>query len=254
MNTLRLGLIVCLCLAALLAACDVETQSSVTVDTDASAANENFRSEERDVGDFSRVRLETLGDLNLTQGDEVSVTLELSPKYEGVIETEVKGDTLVIRSNTRNLTQVKRDVLRYNVTASELEAVELAGSGDVSIGSFSAQDLALALSGSGDIAAQDLEAERLELALGGSGDISVAGSADELTVGLAGSGDVDAQGLRAQEVEVGLAGSGDVGVCASSTLEVDIAGSGDVTYYGEPQRPDISVMGSGEVDAGGDCP
>lgn len=45
-----------------------------------------------------------------------------------------------------------------------------------------------------------------------------------------------------------------VSVCTASELEIDIVGSGDVTYYGNPEGPDISVMGSGEVDAGGACP
>ena len=50
--------------------------------------------------------------------------LEYSPKYEGVIQTDVQGDTLVISSNRRNMTQINRDVLRYDVTMPELEAVE----------------------------------------------------------------------------------------------------------------------------------
>ena len=245
---LSLGFIV------LLAACEVETESEVTVDTGASAEADTLITEAREVADFNRVRLETLGELSITRGDEASVGLEYSPKYEGVITTEVRGDTLIIGDNRNNMSQINRDVLRYSVAMSELEEVELGGSGDVTIGAFEAEDISLALGGSGDMTAEGLEVERLELALSGSGDVRVTGNADELTVGLAGSGDVNAQGLRAEQVEIGLVGSGDVNVCAARELDINIAGSGDVTYYGEPRGPDLSVLGSGEVDAGGECP
>ena len=251
MTNLRTALF--FCLALLLFACDAETESEVSVNTGASASPEDLISEERDVPDFNRVRLETMGDLNLSQGDK-RVVLELSPKYEGVIETEVEGDTLIIRSSRSNMTQINRDVLRYSVTLPELEEVALEGSGDVRIKDFSTEDMTLALGGSGDVTAEGLEVEGLELALGGSGDLRVTGRADTLTLGLAGSGDIGAQGLRANQVEVGVAGSGDVSVCALEFLEVGVAGSGDVTYYGAPERPDVSVMGSGEVSAAGECP
>ena len=249
MKTLMLSL----CLT-LLVACDFRTEAEVTVDTGASASGDNLLTEEREVGGFDRVRLETLGELNITRGDEARVALEFSPKYEGAITTEVRGDTLIIADNRTTMTQINRDVLRYNVTLPGLEEVELDGSGDANVGAFSAGALTLDLSGSGDVTAEGLDVGRLELYLSGSGSINTTGRADALTVNVAGSGKVDARGLRADTVNVTLAGSSGVSVCAVEGLEASLAGSGNVTYYGEPASPDTSVSGSGNVTAGGACP
>ncbi len=241
-----------LCLT-LLTACDFRTEAEITVDTGASASADGFLTEERVVSDFNRVRLETLGELTVTQGDGARVVLTFSPKYEGAITTEVRGDTLVIADNRNAMTKINRDVLRYHVTLPQLEAVELDGSGDVNVGAFNTDALTFNLDGSGNLTAEGLEAGRLELHLDGSGNINTTGRVDTLTVEVAGSGNVDTQGLRADTVNVTLAGSGDVSVCAAEGLEASLAGSGDVTYYGEPANPAVSVQGSGDVTAGGAC-
>ena len=85
------------------------------------------------MSEFKRVRLETIGELNLMQGDSEQVRLELSPKYEDAIQVETLGDTLIISAKRNTMTQINRDVLRYNVTLPQLEAVELTGSGDVGV-------------------------------------------------------------------------------------------------------------------------
>ena len=249
------ALLILFSVTLLLSACEVETETEVKVGGAANTPSAaDLITEVRDVSEFKRVRLETVGELNLMQGDSEQVRLELSPKYEDAIQVEILGDTLVISAKRNTITQINRDVLRYNVTLPQLEAVELAGSGDVTLNSFNAEGLALSLDGSGDISAEGLEVGRLELDLSGSGDVRLAGSADALMVGLEGSGDVDARGLRAQQVEIGLAGSGDVDVCALGSLALNVAGSGDVTYYGEPSLPELNLTGSGEADAGGACP
>ena len=247
-------LVTLLATCLLLSACDVETESEVSVETGASDSAGNLITETRDVGEFNRVRLETIGDLNITQSDETRVELEFSPKYEGAITTEVQGDTLVIGSNRRNITQINRDVLRYNVTLSELEGVAVDGSGDVNVGSFGAEDILFSVDGSGDIVAEDLQVERLELAISGSSDVHFAGRADTFVAGVDGAGEIEARGLRAQEVRLGISGAGEAEVCALSALDVNVSGSGEITYYGAPSAPSVDISGAGEVEAGGDCP
>ena len=210
-----------------------------------------------EVSGFTGVRLETLGSLRVNQGDE-AVVLEFSPKFEGKIRTRVEDGVLIISGPRQiaglgGLQQNRGDVLNYTVTLPELSELALEGSGDVTLGAFETEELAIALGGSGDITAEGLDVGTLELALGGSGDVGVAGQTDSLDLGLAGSGDVDASGLQANSADVGLTGSGDVSVCVSETLEVGLLGSGDVTYYGDAE-PEVGALGSGEAVAGGDCP
>ena len=220
-----------------------------------SALAQDLITQNPEVSGFTGVRLETLGSLRVNQGDE-AVVLEFSPKFEWKIRTRVEDGVLIISGPRRiaglgGLQQNRGDVLNYTVTLPELNELSLEGSGDVTLGAFQTEELAIALGGSGDITAEGLDVGALELALGGSGDVRVAGQTDSLDLGLAGSGDVDASRLQAASADVRLTGSGDVSV--SETLDIGLLGSGDVTYYGTAE-PEAGTVGSGDVVAGGDCP
>ena len=52
--------------------------------------------EEREVGDFENITLESFGELIITQGDEPSLIIEADDNLMQYITTEVKGDTLHI--------------------------------------------------------------------------------------------------------------------------------------------------------------
>ena len=183
-----------------------------------SALAQDLITQNPEVSGFTGVRLETLGSLRVNQGDE-AVVLTFSPKFEGKIRTRIEDGVLIISGPRRiaglgGLQQNRGDVLNYTVTLPELSELSLEGSGDVTLGAFQTEELAIALGSSGDITAEGLDVGALELALGGSGDVSV---------------------------------------CVSETLDIGLLGSGDVTYYGTAES-EAGTVGSGDVVAGGDCP
>lgn len=200
-------------------------------------------SEERDIGDFSRVVLDTSGDLVVSEG-EPALTIHAP---EGVIEnltSEVEGDSLVL-ATTDGVTIGNVEV-RYELTVPRLEQIEVKGSGDVESTVSADGTVQLNIDGSGDVDWSQLAAERVEVRISGSGEVTLTGVATELSVDLGGSGSVDAEQLETKDAVVDLSGSGEVNVSASVRLTVDLSGSGEVSYSGNPST-DVDVSGSGEV-------
>ena len=189
--------------------------------------------ETRNVSGFTSIALAAPIDVELTVGDRDSVVLEGKADRLAMIETTVEGGSLKIRRKkdaaTWNWSWGWNDSneVRARVTARSIEALSIAGSGD--------------------IRAPELRGAALKVNVAGSGDVVIGGGkVADLSVSIAGSGDVKTGKLEAQRVKVSISGSGDATVWASETLSVSVVGSGDVSYYGDPALS-RSVVGSGDI-------
>lgn len=188
--------------------------------------------EPRNVSGFSSIALAAPIRVDLVLGDSDAVVLEGKADRLAMIETTVEGGSLKIRRKkdaaTWNWSWGSNDQeVRARVTARSIDAISIAGSGDVH--------------------APELRGAALKLSVAGSGDVVIGGGkVADLSVSIAGSGDVKTAKLEAQRVKVSISGSGDATVWARETLSVSVAGSGDVSYYGDPALS-RSVVGSGDI-------
>ncbi|MBP6311396.1 MAG: DUF2807 domain-containing protein [Flavobacteriales bacterium] len=138
-----------------------------------------------------------------------------------------------------------------HITIPDLERVELLGPGDIHISEFTnLTSMELDLQGSGDIHFVSFKGlNKLAIALAGSGDIF--GEEAEVTgttrIALTGSGDVLIAG-RTDKVDISVIGSGDVEASdlVANGGEVHVTGSGDVILNSKGTTVS-QVMGSGEV-------
>ena len=117
---------------------------------------------------------------------------------------------------------------------------------EISVPSLAALDL----SGSGTITVSGISAPRLTVTLPGSGDIYASGSVTWLNVSIDGSGDAQLSGLRARNVDAVVSGSGAIFVTATHSLDAKVPGSGAVLYSGNPPQVTTSITGSGAVTPG----
>ena len=201
----------------------------------------------RNLPSFNELNLAISADVYLKQGDEQKVEIQASERLLGLIETEVKGDALIIKW-TRNNVHHSENIKIY-ITMKEVNALRISGSGDITAdGLISTTDLSLKISGSGDIKMSNVKAEKVSAHISGSADISISGgnSLDELDVAISGSGDVKADGIPAKKVSISVSGSGDCKVNAIETLKARLAGSGDIYYKGNALI-DGKVAGSGSI-------
>ena len=160
--------------------------------------------------------------------------------------------------------------VKFKLSLSELEHVQLKGSGEVYVRPLRTGKFYAAVEGSGDIKLYDLEADRATLQVSGSGDIHVAELvAPEVRLVLSGSGDIHLQEMTAEETDASVNGSGDMslqGEGSTHLLELNIVGSGDIDFrdlnahsieinivgsgtakVGASEELDVTIMGSGDV-------
>ena len=180
----------------------------------------------RSVTEFTKINLQGVGDVTVSEGNGYAVTVTTDSAYIDDIITEVVGGTLVLREdpshNYRNLE------LEFIVTVPSLEAVTLTGAGDITVDGVDAADF--------------------EVNLIGAGNIGVSGEASAVRLHLVGAGSIDTVGLEAEDAEVILSGAGDISLTVSNTLDASISGVGNVFYVGDPEVTS-TVTGLGSVRA-----
>ena len=131
--------------------------------------------ETRNLSGFTSVSLAGIGNVYLTQGATESVRIEAEDNLIPYFDTSVLGSTLKIGIKNQYLgvsLQPTRPV-KFYVTLPKIEAVTLAGSGNISAGKIQTGAFRISLLGSGNISTDALTATNLDLRLGGSGNISL---------------------------------------------------------------------------------
>ncbi|MGB5941974.1 MAG: head GIN domain-containing protein [Leeuwenhoekiella sp.] len=212
--------------------------------------NGDMTTETREVNDYESIHV--AGSLNvvLTEGTEGTISVRADENLQEYIIVETKGNSLSIKvEDGYNLKSSSGNKLLITVPVEAIEAVNLAGSGDV-VGKFliRADSFSTAAAGSGDIKLE-LEAQKIKSSVAGSGNLTLSGSCRDFKVSVAGSGNIDARSLVVSgEIKGSVAGSGDIELnCDNCTLKASISGSGDITYSGNAAGTSTSVVGSGSL-------
>jgi hypothetical protein len=190
------------------------------------------------------------------QGSGVAATSTRAlPNFSGI---DLAGsNNVTVMAGARQSVVVHADTNLLSRVTTQVKAGKLI-IGDV--GSFAAKSpmyvevsvpslAALDLSGSGNITVTGIKAARLTVILPGSGDISASGSVTRLNISIDGSGNAQCSGLIARNVDAVVSGSGDIFVTATQSLDAKVGGSGAVLYSGNPQVT-TSITGSGDVTPG----
>jgi hypothetical protein len=212
-----------------------------------------MKTETRTVTPFDSIELRAFGDLQVTQGDTESLTLEGDEEILEKISSRVEGTRLILELGQNWLERIMaginalgRKAVKYHISVKDLKSLKVVGSSEVHIPSLKTTNLHLVVTGNGEIKLPSLTADTLEVDISGRGEIEVAGRVRSQDIGITGSGDYEAKALTSQTAKVSISGHGDVEVAVSETLDVRIAGYGEVTYTGNPQVKQ-SIAGAGSI-------
>jgi hypothetical protein len=181
----------------------------------------------RALPNFSGIELAGSNNVTVVAGARQSVVVHADSNLLSHVTTQVKAGTLIIG-----------DVGRFNAKSPMYV--------EVSVPSLTALDL----SGSGNVTVTGIRASRLTVTLPGSGGISASGSVTRLDISVDGSGDAQFSGLIARNVDAVINGSGTIFVTATQSLDAKVPGSGAVLYGGNPAQVTTSITGNGAVTPG----
>ncbi len=118
--------------------------------------------------------------------------------------------------------------LTVTVTAPQVPAVNLKGSGDIELNGLAQPALAVNLTGAGSIDGN--------------------GKVDTLTITGSGAGNVDFSGVAAKDATVRVSGAGNVEIAAIGNVDATITGVGNVSLHKRPAHLTSSVTGIGSID------
>lgn len=207
-------------------------------------------SEERDVGNVTRVLFGSEGDVRISIGEQTSLTVEADDNVLPHVETEVEEDILRIRT-AEGIDIAPSRPPRFHIVLRGLTEVELSGVGDIEVESVESQILSVALSGVGDITLRDVDVDLLLYDLVGVGTVSIAGSAEDQNGQVGGQCSYYAADLESERARLQASGGGYAVISVVSRLSVSATDNAAVEYYGSPsvsqQIGDLgSVTGLGE--------
>ena len=230
---MRRALLVSAIFASALALLHAPSEATVTAGSSGAKRVEGSGSivdQPRSIGSFGAIRVTGPIDVQLKAGDQEQVSVRFDDNLQSMIETVVtegKTPTLEIRV-ARDASFRARKAPVVNVTFKQLEAMSLAGSGDVHADRIKSPALAIAIAGSSEVRIDAVDTDTLGVSIAGSGDFRAAGRADTQGIRIAGSGDVRTKDLVGKVVKISIAGSGDVIYGGSPKITKKIMGSGDV--------------------------
>ncbi len=199
------------------------------------------------VSDFNGIGLTISADVNIKQGNVVSVQ---ATGHENII-----ADIRTFVSNNFWNIGLEEDCysnyqLSIDITVPDINKIDISGSGNIVVEDFTNQnDLDIDVSGSGNLTLNSFEgANDFNVDVSGSGTINAEkdiSSVQNLDIDISGSGEYSGFRISGADCEVGVSGSGIVRLTAINTLDVTINGSGTVFYKGNPTiTQNISGAGS----------
>jgi len=163
--------------------------------------------------------------LEVTQGNEYSITVSVDDNVVDRLKVSKSGDTLSIGLDPRTYERMN---LVARITMPSLNNIEFSGGtqGDIS-GFTSTHDFDIALSG-GSWA-------------------TIVGSAGDLTIDASGGSHFDLSEFTVDDVDAELSGGSHGSVYVGGRLDADISGGSHLSYYGDPELGDIETSSGSTI-------
>lgn len=196
-------------------------------------ASKNYVTKQIKVSDFNQIAVSGSLDVTYTQqSGKPKVEIYTSDNIVDLLDIYVKNGKLNL--GFKKNVKVSYNKLEIRVTSEDLNAVNVAGSGDFKFtNGLKTDQLKMNVAGSGDITASNIQCSQ------------------EFTANVAGSGDIECKQLKAADMDISVAGSGDLKIenALVTSVNASVAGSGTVKISGNADKANYSVAGSGDLYA-----
>lgn len=196
-------------------------------------ASKNYVTKQIKVSDFDQIAVSGSLDVSYTQqSGKPKVEIYTSDNIVDLLDIYVKNGKLNL--GFKKNVKVSYNKLEIRVTSEDLNAVNVAGSGDFKFtNGLKTDQLKMNVAGSGDITASNIQCSQ------------------EFTANVAGSGDIECKQLKAADMDISVAGSGDLKIenAQVTSANASVVGSGTVKISGNADKANYSVAGSGDLYA-----
>lgn len=210
----------------------------------ANATTRNFG-----IQSFTKVRVEGPYRVTLTTGVPPFARAEGSTTGIERIALEVRGDTLVIRTDPSGWGGYPGETpgpVQIMIGTHDLTSAALTGAGSLSINRVQGLSFALNVQGSGGATIDDVAADQMEVNLFGTASAKLKGKALKLTALARGLSSIDAAGLTTPDAHLTADGTATIDANVTDTARIDAWGPATIRLTGQPNCT-LKVSGSTSV-------
>ena len=238
--------------------------------------------ENRTVGNFSKIKVSQGIDVFFTQGEWKPLRIETENQENlAYLKTEVDGNTLKLFIDADNVSKgrdtkqrkkkngdnwVNFQSMKVFVTAPHVTDFTASSSGSIQFenaiqsdnvtlkasssgsisGDINCKNVAMEASSSGDITSK-LKADKVEADVSSSGDLTLSGTVTTAEIQASSSGDCKAKNLVATNVVIAASSSGSIEITVLESLDAKASSSGDIWYCGNPTKVAKDTSSSGSI-------
>ncbi len=207
--------------------------------------NKSVEIVDRDINsNFSKIKVSRGLDVYITQGNDVSLTVEADENLHDIIITEVKNNILRIYADKNIKSSKSKKVI---LTIKDVERISASSGSDIfSTNTINSDRIELSASSGGSIKIE-VNTKTVECSSSSGSRIRISGITNELSASASSGGDIKAKNLKTKH-SIAKASSGSrITVNTSEELNASVSSGADIKYYGNPQKVNKKGGVSGSI-------
>lgn len=248
---MKLNLMSCLLVAILCCACS--HQKAVSSDASPSRttviANSFTRdtspvtTEERKLGTFSKLSSHVPGKITVTIGSPASVKVTSNQNSLPKITTEVKGDTLIVKSEPVNVER-----LEVSIVVNKLDSAEVGGAASGTFKNMAKSGLeSVKVSGASSVEMDVVESKTFDVTVSGASKLTARGKSDNLNIVVSGGSGAILKDLKTENCTVNISGASMGSSQVVNKVSGTVTGASGLTLSGKPRVNEVVASGASGV-------
>ena len=230
-------------LMAILLVMMLTLSSCITIRVNSLKGSGDLKTQDYQIEDFNSLDFSGIGNIEIVQGDDVSLKIEAEDNILDAMKVENTGNSLVIGFKRGFMNVVPTKNISIHLTVKDLEKIDISGAGSIKCEKLETEKFVINSSGLGSIDV-GLNGQDLKVSISGVGKVNMKGEVDTQQVDISGAGSYSAKELISRDCEVDISGAGRATVNVTDTLDVQLSGVGSVEYTGNPSvTQNISGVG-----------
>jgi hypothetical protein len=203
--------------------------------------------ETRKVGAFSKIRANSVFDIEYRYSATVSCEIEGPQDYVKATQVSVSNDVLNFKL-VGNFHNSGGEPLKVYLSGPEFKGAELSGAAELSMsGPFPAAPIDINLSGASELTGP-LNSPDLQIDLSGASELSARGKAQKARMVLCGASEVNGDGFTAEVLTISLSGASSARVRVNKTLDANASGASELIYIGKPGNVNRTISGASSIE------
>jgi len=206
--------------------------------------NGDVQQEERSVANFNEIKASRGVNVYLSQGEETRVLVRADENLLDVIETEVMGDQLIIRSTARVR---NAESFKVFVTSPAYESVKSSSGSNVYSETEIVSDNLEVSASSGANITLEINSRDLEASASSGANIRLEGLAREFIARASSGANIKAEDLKTKNAELKVSSGANIWIAVDNDMKAEASSGGNIFYHGEPSQTSINKSSGGNV-------